>query len=353
MNAEFEKIAEDIENGTPEGIESILDARRIIFENPPPEPIPILKLAGKRISTAGNLTAISAQAKHGKSAAVGAMLAAIFGEREDGGDFLGFEAEPAHCKAVVHFDTEQSPYDAWQLVARALRRAGISATPSNFRAYRILDLTAENKLRALRAELARAAKECGGIHSIFIDGVADLAMSVNDEAEAIALVEELVILAVQYSCPIICVIHENPAQPGFAGKTRGHLGSQIERKAESNLRVKKDGDEVSVIFSDGKQRGPAIPEATAPRFRYCEKAGMHILCEAASIAKAEAAREEMMEEVSEIFNTPESLAGLAWSEVCKRIEEIHTIKRSGATKRLDKLKAAGLIKKNAAKLWTR
>ena len=78
----------------------------------------------------------------------------------------------------------------------------------------------------------------------------------------------------------------------------------IERKAESNLRVKKDGDEVSVIFSDGKQRGPAIPEATAPRFRYCEEAGMHISCEAASIAKAEAAREAMREEVSEIFNTP-------------------------------------------------
>ena len=353
MNPAFEKIAEDIENDTPEGIETLLDSRRVVFETPPPKPVPILKLDGKRISTAGNLTAISAQAKHGKSAAVGAMLAAIFGEPEDGGDFLGFEAEPANGKAVVHFDTEQSKYDAWQLVSRVLKRAGISRTPLNFRAYAVLDLTAENKLRALRTELARAAKECGGIHSIFIDGVADLAMSVNDEAEAIALVEELVILAVQYACPIICVIHENPAHPGFAGKTRGHLGSQIERKAESNLRVKKDGDEVSVIFSDGKQRGPAIPEATAPRFRYCEQAGMHISAENARGAKAEAAREEMREEVREIFNTPEAIAGLSWTDVHKRIEAIHGIKRTGAEKRFDKLKAAGLIKKNPAGLWIR
>jgi hypothetical protein len=117
--------------------------------------------------------------------------------------------------------------------------------------------------------------------------------------------------------------------------------------------VKKDGDELSMIFSDGKQRGPAIPESTAPRFKFCEEAGMHISCEAASIAKAEAAREEMGEEVSEIFNTPENLAGLTWSDVCKRIEDIHGIKRSGATKRLEKLKAAGLIKKNPAGLWTR
>lgn len=353
MNAEFEKIAEEIENDTPEGIETLLDARRIFLENPPPQPVTILKLDGKRISTAGNLTAISAQAKHGKSAAVGAMLAAIFAHPEDGGDFLGFEAEPANGKAVVHFDTEQSPYDAWQLVSRAMRRAGLPMMPRNLRSYAVLDLTAENKLRALRNGLARAAKECGGIHSIFIDGVADLAMSVNDEAEAIALVEELVILAVQYSCPIICVIHENPAQPGFAGKTRGHLGSQIERKAESNLRVKKDGDEVSVIFSDGKQRGPAIPEATAPRFRYCEKEGMHISCEPAGVAKAEAAREAMREEVSEIFNTPKAIAGLSWTDVHKRIEAIHSIKRTGAEKRFEKLKAAGLIKKNPAGLWIR
>jgi hypothetical protein len=354
MNPEFTQLAEDTLNDTPEGIEPLLDSRRIIFENPPPQPVPILKINGKRISTAGNLTAISAQAKHGKSAAVGAMLAAIFGEPEDGGDFLGFEAEPANGKAVVHFDTEQSPYDAWQLVARVLKRAGIPKTPLNFRAWAVLDLTAENKLRALRTELARAAKECGGIHSIFIDGVADLSMSVNDEAEAIALVAELVALAVQYSCPIICVIHENPAQPGFAGKTRGHLGSQIERKAESNLRVKKDGEEVSVIFSDGKQRGPAIPEATAPRFRYCEEAGMHISCEAASIAKAEAAREEMGEEVSEIFNTPTAITGFSWSDIHTRIREVTPgLSHDGARKRFTKLKKAGLIKKNAAGLYTR
>ena len=353
MNPEFEKIAEDIENDTPEGIETLLDSRRIIFENPPPQPLTILKLDGKRISTAGNLTAISAQAKHGKSAVVGAMLAAIFAEPEDGGDFLGFEAEPANGKAVVHFDTEQSPYDAWQLVSRVLRRAGIAETPKNFRSYAVLDLSAENKLRAWKAALARAAEECGGIHSIFMDGAADLALSVNDEAEAIALVQEFVMLAVQYSCPIICVIHENPAQPGFAGKTRGHLGSQIERKAESNLRVKKDSDEVSVIFSDGKQRGPAIPETTAPRFRYCEQAGMHISCEAKSIAKAEAAREEMREEVREIFNTPEAIAGLSWGDIHKRIETIHGIQRSGARKRFDKLKAANLIKQNAGGLYTR
>jgi hypothetical protein len=118
--------------------------------------------------------------------------------------------------------------------------------------------------------------------------------------------------------------------------------------------VKKDGEEVSVIFSDGKQRGPAIPEATAPRFRYCEEAGMHISCEAASIAKAEAARKEMGEEVSEIFNTPTAITGFSWSDIHTRIREVTPgLSHDGARKRFTKLKKAGLIKKNAAGLYTR
>ena len=338
--------------GAAQQIEPLLDARRISLTNPPTKPLPILTLGGQQISTAGNLTAIAAQAKHGKSAAVGATLASFFGESEDGGDFLGFESEPANGKAVVLFDTEQSPFDAWQLISRSMRRAGLSKLPPNLRAYAVLDLSVEDRLRALRAELERAAKDCGGIHAIFIDGVADLCLSVNDEAEANGLIADLVALAVKFSCPIICVLHENPAQPGLAGKTRGHLGSQLERKAESNLRIKKDNDGISVIFSE-RCRSANIPEATAPRFKYCEKAGMHISCESAGVAKAEADREEMREEVREIFNTPDSIAGFSWADVLKRLEEINGIKSSGARKRLEKLTKAGLIKKNSAGLYTR
>lgn len=334
-------------------IESMLDSRRIKLAAPPAKPVPIFTLAGSRISTAGNLTIISAQAKHGKSAAVGAMIAAAF-QKDEAGDYLGFGALPANGKALVHFDTEQSPFDAWQLVARAMKRAGVATEPSNLRSYAVLDLSVADRLRAMGAELERAATECGGIHSVLIDGVGDLCVSVNDPAEVTGLVDEIRALAVRYSCPIICVLHENPAAPGNAGKTRGHLGSHLERKAESNLTVKKDPQtEVSVIHSNGKNRGPNIPESIAPRFTYCEKAGMHISCERPMDSKAEAKREEMLEEVRQIFNTPESIAGLSWEDIHNRIQAINGIQRSGARKRFDKLVAAGLLKKNTAGEYTR
>jgi len=348
-----EALAEIQGKGAAQQIEPLLDARRINLAKKPPEPPLVFGLAGHKIATAGNLCVIAAQAKAGKTAAVSAMLARLFADPDGDGDFLGFEAAPPGGKAVVLFDTEQSPFDAWRVMSRTMSRAGRDNQPKNFRAYFLLDLSIQERRRALSAELKRAERICGGIHSIIIDGVADLCEDVNDPKEANGLVNELVSLAVRYFCPVVCILHENPAQPGFAGKTRGHLGSQLERKAESNLRVKKDSEGVSVIYSERGCRHAEIPEPTAPRFKYCDKAGMHISCEAAGVAKAESAREEMREEVSEIFNTHESIAGLTWSQVCKRIEEIHGIKRTGATKRLDKLAAAGIIKKNSAGLWTR
>jgi hypothetical protein len=348
-----EEISRILEIGTAQQVEPLLDARRISLANKPPEPPLVFGLAGNKISTAGNLTIVAAQAKAGKTAAVGAMLARLFADPDGDGDFLGFEATPPNGKAVVLFDTEQSPFDAWRVMSRTMKRAGREHHPNNFRAYFLLDLSIRDRRCALQAELKRASKVCAGIHAVIIDGVADLCEDVNDPKEANGLVDELVALAVRYNCPVVCILHENPGNAQDAWKTRGHLGSQLERKAESNLRVKKDAEGVSVIYSERGCRHAEIPEPSAPRFKFCEQAGMHISCEAASIAKAEAAREEMGEEVSEIFNTPESLAGLTWTEVCKRIEEIHGIKRSGATKRFDKLKAAGLIKKNNGGLWTR
>jgi len=199
--------------------------------------------------------------------------------------------------------------------------------------------------------MERAAKECGGIHSVLIDGIGDLCVNVNDPTEANELHDEIRALVVKHSCPVVCVLHENPAAPMNAGKTRGHLGSHLERKAESNLRVKKDANEVSAIFSDGRQRGPSIPESIAPRFKYCEAAGMHMSCEAAGTAKADAARAAMEEEVAAIYDTPDAPAGFTWKEIHQRIREVNGVEQSGARKRFEKLVNAGLIKKNTAGLW--
>lgn len=354
LEAAFEALRKILEGRVAQQIEPLLDARRIDLARKPPEPQLVFGLAGHKISTAGNLTVIAAQAKAGKTAAVSAMVARVFSDRDEPGDFLGFEAAPSDGKAVILFDTEQSPFDAWRVMSRCLRRAGLDSQPSNLRGYYLLDLTIEDRRRALQEELKRAERECGGIHSIVVDGVADLLEDVNDTKESNALVNELVALAVRYFCPVVCILHENPGKPQEAWKTRGHLGSQLERKAESNLRVKKDLDGVSVIYSERGCRHAEIPEPTAPRFKFCEKTGMHISCEPAEATKAAAEREELVEEVREIFNTPDGIAGFSWKDTHERIRTVHSgLSFDGARKRFAKLKKAGLIKRNAAGLYIR
>lgn len=259
--------------------------RRIRLLNPPERPVPVFTLAGQLISTAGNLTVISAQIKGGKSAVVGAMLAAalVADSGVSGADCLGFVASPTNGKALVLLDTEQSPFDAYKLVRRACDRVQWSGeAPENYRAHYTLDLSVSARLKFLKEELAKAALECGGIHSILIDGIGDLAEDVNDPKECNPLVDEIRAYSVQYDCPIITILHENPASQKFAtGKTRGHLGSQLARKAESNLTIEKDAKGVSVISGE-RCRNAHLLKATGPRFAWSDELHRHVSYAAAN-----------------------------------------------------------------------
>ena len=70
------------------------------------------------------------------------------------------------------------------------------------------------------------------------------------------------------------MIHFNPGSE----KSRGHLGSQLERKAETNLILEKNKDEVTRIYSV-KNRRAGIPKSEGPCFRYDEESRLHITCE--------------------------------------------------------------------------
>ncbi|MCF7788568.1 MAG: AAA family ATPase [Prosthecobacter sp.] len=341
-----------------------LDARRIHLEHPPPQPVPVFSLLSQQICTAGNLTVISAQAKGGKSAVVGAMIASIMAavepkaeedddlpDDEPEHDLLGFTAAAHAGRAVVLFDTEQSPYDAWNLVHRSAQRAGVSAMPGTFRGYSLADVSTEKRRAYLAAEMQRAQEECGGIHSVFIDGVADLCKSPNDDIEAFALVEQLAQLAIAHACPIILVLHENPS--GFeTGKTRGHLGSQLERKAESNLRIAKDGKSgASIIFSE-RCRHACISRDDALRFAWSVPDGMHMTVEAETKeSRTETARQNEQPECQAVFAG--HVGEISYGEMKQRIMiNAHVAERS-AKRRIKQWLSIGLIKQVATGSYLR
>jgi hypothetical protein len=328
----------------------VLDKRRFDFDNPPRRPEPIFRLNGQAIATSGNLVVVQSQAKSGKSAFLSAMIASVISE-DNLGDFLGVSSARPNGKAIVHFDTEQSRYDADQIIRRALRRADIDRPPQWLRSYCLADIDVATRRTLFPVELERAEQDHGGILAAFLDGVGDLAIDVNDPAEANGLVGELHALAIRYDCPIVCVLHENPGK-NDQGKTRGHLGSQLERKAESNLRLLKDNDGVTVVFTD-RSRSASISRERGPRFQWNDAEGMHRSCDTMRDAKAGERQSTMQNLVEEIFNCPKAAVGLNWTQIHERIESLEKLKRTGARRRFDKLISAGLLAKNGDGLYTR
>jgi len=322
-----------------------LIARKFEFEKVPEKPSPVLTLCGQQIATAGNIISLYSQAKAGKSAVLSAMMAAAFSD-DALCDFLGFAAAPNFSgRALVHFDTEQSRYDADQLIRRALRRADIEGPPPSWlRSYWLTDIELGLRRALLRDELEAAAQACGGIYCVLLDGVGDLVLDVNDIAETQNFVIELHALAIRYDCPIIGVLHENPGDKN--DKQRGHLGSQLERKAESNIRLLKDSDGITVIYTE-KSRHANIPQSAGHRFKWSDEAAMHTTFEAGAKNGSDANLGEK-HFAAEIFNCAQATGGLSWAQLHARICELAGIKQTGARRRFQKLLDLGLIEKNSA-----
>jgi len=320
------------------GPHDILAVRRFNLASPPPKPRPIYTLAGATVATQGNIQAITGQAKSGKSALLSGFMASTMTPT---GDTLGVSSSNPDGAAVLHIDTEQSRYDHHHAILQALRRAGRQAPPEWLYSYSLADVTIGERLRLLRHQLDAARKVHGAIHSAIIDGIGDLCYDPNDSKEAFALVAELHKLAIDFDTTILCVLHENPGSE--TGKTRGHLGSQLERKAESNLRMTKDADGITTVYTSNS-RHASISKPQGPRFAWNDEAAMHLTAEDAATVKDSARREELMDVAVEVFRDTPATLGLTWEQLHQRIEAAEGLKRGGSRKRFAAMKKTGVIR---------
>ena len=134
------------------------------------------------------------------------------------------------------------------------------------------------------------------------------------------------------------VLHLNPksGNGGFE-KARGHLGSQLERKAETNLRIEKDGD-VSVCWSEKQRRAPIFKDK-GPRFRWSDEAGMHVTAQAEEPAKPKW-HDDFAVLADEIFDGGKRMR---YAEIAKAIAEARDIGDAAARKRTQRLLKTDLL----------
>ena len=321
----------------------------------PPALRVVYTLADKVIATPGNISTIAAPVKAGKSAVIGAMVAGtmcrpLHPDDAEAGmpdrDLLGFASSNPDRLPVLWIDSEQSPDDFWHCVMRSIRRAGLTARPPWLHAACLTGLGPLQAWKCVHTAMKEKGGSTGKFHSILLDGAADFVRNVNDPAECSDFVAELVGIAIERDCPLINILHFNPG----TDKTRGHLGSHLERKSETNLRLDKDGDRTT-IWSINQRRAPIL-KRDGICFRWSDEAGMHVICQSGGEVRNDAARDLLSRVAMDAFS---KVASMKWTDLknAVRWSKIYSqpLTDDGAAKAVKKMGDLQLIKKNASGLY--
>lgn len=250
---------------------SKFDYLRITKEREIEKPVPTFFICDAPFAVSGNISSISAQVKAGKTAIRQTMLTAATSPTGKVEDFPEITAEPNFNRyAIIDIDTEQSEADHQYLIDTALRRNKITETPENLLSYNFRRLSLADYKTTLKGICEAAKRQFNGVYIIIVDGGADFLTSVNDEKESRQLIEFLTHLSIEYACPVVVVIHQNPGSE----KERGHFGSDIQRKCFALVSISKEGD-ISTIQPKAMRKagGADMPLIS---FQYNREKGYHV-----------------------------------------------------------------------------
>ena len=208
------------------------------YANPPARSSSVVEVNDVPVGTCDNLFCLTGGEGVGKSNFVAAIISGTIAESAlDAERTLGLTIIPNPSgRAVILFDTEQSEHQLYKNVRKAVKRAYLDDKPDFFHAYHLSEQSRKERLDIIRTALDMNFHQHKGIQLVIIDGVADLVRSTNDELESVDVIDELYRLAGFYHCCIVCVLHFVPN----GVKLRGHIGSELQRKAAGILSIEKD-----------------------------------------------------------------------------------------------------------------
>ena len=201
-----------------------------------PEPKPLISINGSCVCSRGNISAICGEAKSRKTFLVSALVASAMAlPARIIDNFRTVDKNPDIN--VLWVDTEQGEQHVRRVVKRITQMTG-AAMGGAVVEPRLTTLALRELAPHDRKAMIYDALRLRYYDLIVIDGIADLQRNTNDLEESDALVAELMALSTLSNTHIICVLHTNPG----TDKARGHLGSSLQRKAESVLFVHRSGE---------------------------------------------------------------------------------------------------------------
>lgn len=212
---------------------------RIRHTDPIPPNVYVAKINGRNKFSRKNISAWIGKAKSKKTFAM-----TMLGTAMSAGIDLYETFYSYNPNKVLWIDTEQSPVDAQKIVFRLQK---LNGNIDNFFLYGLRPLSPKERIEMIQDALKLHKPDV-----LVIDGIRDLVWNINDPVESTTIVTMVMKWSFDFDMHIAVVIHQTND-----GKARGHIGTEIENKAETVIKIERNehNQEISNIqenFGRGK-----------------------------------------------------------------------------------------------------
>jgi KaiC/GvpD/RAD55 family RecA-like ATPase len=213
---------------TTERIAELVKKSRIDLTGEITEPPVALTIKNRTFATLYNFSVVTGQPKAKKTFKICLSITAALSNNVQG--IIAGNLPPDKRKVIL-FDTEQSKAHVLR-TARRICKLINTELPDNFLVYSLREWRYKER-KALIEQVIATEKNIG---LVVIDGIKDLVASINSEEEATEIADMLLRLTAKYGIHIITVLHQNKGTETL----RGHIGTELQNKAETVVMVKKD-----------------------------------------------------------------------------------------------------------------
>ncbi len=212
------------------------EAQLDIDKEVPPPPVAIY-IGDSPACTFGNFSASIGKPKGKKTFNVSAMTAAAM----TNSTILNYRGNmPSDQNGILYFDTEQSTYHAFRVFKRiaTLTRKSNQEINERIKYFALRKYSVEDRIGMIDHKI----RNTPAVGLVIIDGIRDLMFDINSPREATLIVNYLMNWTEEFNLHLHTVIHQNKGDEN----ARGHIGTEINNKSETVLRVEKDKNDDAI-----------------------------------------------------------------------------------------------------------
>ena len=203
------------------------------------EPSYLIKSGGVGTIPRGDIIAVKAKSKHGKT-----FLCSIFAAVAMGAKWGSLNAVENDCK-VMFIDTEQNEKNVARVARRIHAMAGIDIHKNSGRllCYALRKMEMNKRWQFIQDRITEERPDL-----VIIDGIADLIADFNNIGESQEIIGKLMATSAEFNLSIIFVLHTNKSKED--NNMKGHLGTMAVQKCSDVFEVVKNVATFNVSVSE-------------------------------------------------------------------------------------------------------